>query len=312
MRGLVTLTERFDYPINMVKGRLRYELEEFFKTPNKVFTAPYVPVALEQFRQMTVNTQFPLTGDITSKGELSSDNRYISRYLRDIWEDFDSKWFECDKNDTEKSEKISVKGVLNVINVEVNNFFAYGFYMLCGRQTYLMTNLLLAEKHLFFSQLESLVFSGELSEEDMKLSVSILALIEAGVDIDFDDEIDDENAFFSKEGYLSEGDYKGSEILDKEFSLLKFYERLSRNELKYFSIYWKVVFRIINKKKIKIADKLADRLFSQQMFTNEFRLKSGGYISWKEQSKSVIDNAFFGCLYCEATNAYCDKLEYEI
>ena len=48
MRGLATLTERFDYPINMVKGRLRCELEEFFKTPNKVFTTPYVPVALEQ------------------------------------------------------------------------------------------------------------------------------------------------------------------------------------------------------------------------------------------------------------------------
>lgn len=312
MRGLVTLTERFDYPINIVKGKLRCELEEFFKESNKVFSTPYVSVALDQLRQMTVNTQFPLTGHITSKGELSSDNRYISRYLRDIWKDFDSKWFDYEKNDKEKSEKISVDGVLNAINVDANNFFAYGFHMLCGMQTYRMANLLLAEKHLFFSQLESLVFSGELSEEYMKLLVSILALNKAGIYIDFDDESDDEETLFSKEGYLCEGWDKGFKMIDKEFSLLKFYARLSKNEMKYYSIYWKVVFKIINKKKIKIGDKLAERLFSQQMNSNEFSIEPNGYILWKKQPKSVLDEIFLVNLYLEATNVYCDKLEYII
>lgn len=312
MRGLVALAERFDYPIDVVKCKLKCELEEFFETPNKVFTAPYVSTALEKLRQMTVNSQFPLTGDITSKGELSSDNRYIIRYLRDIWKDFDSKWFDYDKNDNKKSEEISVEGVLNAINVEVNNFFAYGFHMLCGMQTYQMTNLLLAEKHLFFSQLESLVFSGELSEEDMKRGVSILALIESGVDMDFDDGCDDEELFFSKEGYLSEGDYKGSKILEKEFSLLRFYEILSKNEMKYFSIYWKVVINIIKKKKIKIADKLMEGFLMRQTVSKEFSIEPGSYISWKEQPKSFVGSAFFDCLYCEAVDVYCDKLEYEI
>lgn len=204
--------------------------------------------------------------------------------LKEIFGDFNIKYFsENRKKCTDERSKIEKKKYNK--NVMINRFIAYEFLKLYLSQDNPLVYLFLAEKHLFFYQLDILMFDGELSERKKSLY---------GTDC------------------KSKNEYMRDRLFEIEKFLFSFCNRVIKEEENSINVYLQILLKIIEGKKIKVSEKLISRLLELRTDFEEFCVDLDGYVSWEGQTNSMIEEALSGSIYYATIKSFCDKLEYEI
>lgn len=87
---------------------------------------------------------------------------------------------------------------------------------------------------------------------------------------------------------------------------------LLSNEETFIELYWQIISKVIEGKKIRIADRLLNEFHSHQICPDEFNVNSDGYILWEKQSENLINESVYQSVFYEAITAYCNELEYQI
>lgn len=287
IHGLATWASKFNYQSFMVKNKLKNELEELLRKPDKAFIDQNASYVLENIKKKSLETKMPLTNEPRLNGSPSTSTGKIVDQLREMFGNFDRKWFvtkkikvsgKC-KNDMSRIEKENFNK-----NVEVNQFIACEFLKFCKNREQ-FTNLFLAEENLYFMQLERLMFDESLSGEGM---------------------------LYYDGNYQSVKDYMSARLFEIEGFLCLFCWKIIDNQKCSIDLYQQLIFKIVERKKIKISDELLDNFRSQRIYSDEFSVNPEGYISWEAYSKSVVEEALWGSIFYAAVESFSDKLEYFI
>lgn len=307
--GMSQLADRFEYQVFVAKRQLRKELEEIFQAPNKIFTTRHANDVVFQIELDSLHSGMPLTGEITSGGLISTDDRKLVKYFRYIWADFEKQCLDrreyMKKILKEEGDISQVDLEIHSQNMQVNKFFADEFVRLFYLESEYpkLANLFVAEFHLFFSQLDDLMYQNEMTLEEICFGIVVLARLCEGEEIDeiMDGWEEDDEDFETDIGYR---------LWEKQEELLKFYKGIFDKEMDYLCLYCQIVENIVMKRKnIRISEKLFRKLYPEKG-KDKFYKDGTDRISWKDISQDIVNEHFIWSLSNEVIDSYTLELEY--
>lgn len=294
INGLLTLSQKFHYQKFRVRNQLRKELEDVFKHPKKIFTTCNANDMVFKIRLDELGAFIHLAGETTKAGYISIDNRYITRALK-TWlgeEWVDKTWFDIKAKGDENSLESQINLHIDFHDRQVNIFFACELLRLLHLCNSGRNLFFLSEKHLFFSQLIDMMFSGELKEEDIFMGLAVEIKISNGEKIETDAEDDAMKEKAKKEMAI------------KECALLKGYSDILNKASEWISLYRIIVKDIIiGRKKIKVSESLAKELVCKSGM-DEFYIDENGCISWEKCLQEEIDETLQTSIMWSVFEAY--------
>lgn len=270
--GIVSLSHRFHYIDAICKNKVREKITELWNMKDKDFSNEYILTLILKIRYSSIEEEIPFIGKMKKNGAFSDDDRYVARYVKDIWKDFEVKQWLLNKNyfaenplDVDnKVDKYHGDYKIYGDNIKIsndffiNNFIADEFYLLATeyrKHSEYWNFHFMIEVKMFLDQLIEIMDStNEHLEEFAKSS------------------------FGNKEWsgiFYNEKDFVSNQVWGEIKRLKSLYNDLSYEAI--IDLYWNMVQEIYRCGKIKVSDILCEKLF-QNIQNANFEFQKDGYI----------------------------------